>query len=183
MTLQRWHKEALGGLVIAVVFGLAGRFSGPTKVVTTEKVVTKTVVDQAAVAAAVASAKAQWAKEVKDRTVTKIIYREGKPVEKIVYVGRDTTSGGSSEAATSTTVATQTHQETSQTATETKKEEFARPNYSVGLMAKLRLGYPDTYAAQVDYRLFGPLWLAGQAQFDPKAWGQSAAFVGLKLEF
>lgn len=189
MTLQRWHKEAIGAVCIALVFGLAGRFSGPTKVVEKEKLVDKIVVDQTAITKAVAEAKTQWAKDVKDHTVVKVIYKEGKPVEKFVYVDRDTTSGGSSEAKEERNQEVDTHATEEKTQEKSKETDYARPNHAISLLGDLRLGYPDKYILSTDYRLFGSLWLTGAVQFElpnvatPSTFGKPTVYAGVKLEF
>ena len=72
----------------------AGRFAAPTKVETREVVREVQVVDEKVVEARIASARSEWERNVQDHTRVVTRYVEGKPVEKIVYVDRETQATG-----------------------------------------------------------------------------------------
>jgi hypothetical protein len=90
---SRWTWGGAAALALIGAFG-AGRYMAPTKVEerTREVVVYKT--DERAVAKAVSDARTTWEKEVRDNTRIVTKYVEGKPVERVEYRDRDTTSSG-----------------------------------------------------------------------------------------
>lgn len=154
---------AAGALGVCVLAFLGGRFSAPVKTVEKEKVVEKTVRDEDAIARAVANAKAQWAKEVQDHTVTRTIYKEGKIVEKVVFVDRDTKSSGSSEKTSEVASITATHEQTERIVKKEKITEGARPRLRLALSLPPR--YPVDFKAiapELDVRLLGTIWLGAR---------------------
>lgn len=153
-----------GGITLALVAAyLAGRFAGPTK--TVEKEVR--VLDKSMVAKAVASARAEWQREVEDRSVTTTYYGpSGKPTRKVQQKHVDLKAGGSSVASSQTDVATKAN-ETSATS---KVTERARPGWRAGVTAAWSPGQlsvaPDHYGIELDRRLFGTVWLGVRADTD-----------------
>lgn len=152
-----------GALVACVLSFLGGRFTGPTKIVEKEKVVEKTVRDESAIAKAVADAKAQWSKEVQDHTVTRTIYKEGKIVEKVVFVDRNTKSESTTETHATEETKIVTHEEVAKTVEKEKIVENARPRLRLALSLPLR--YPldlKAIAPEFDVRLLGTVWLGAR---------------------
>lgn len=146
--------SAAAGLVVAF---LAGRYTAKPA----EKVSERLVVDADAVTKALIQARAEWKKDVTDHTRVVTKYQQGKPVERVVYVDRDTSSGGSSTATTHGTTTEQTHAESVRVT-----EPAAPSRWGFALSAgwdPLRLGAKPDVTADVSYRLLGPLALYGMA--------------------
>ena len=149
-----------GGVLTALVLAfLGGRFSGPVKV--TERVITieKTIRDEEAITKAVAEARAAWDKQVKDHTITRTLYREGKVVERIVYMDRETTSSGSSSTASTTDLSVKAHEATETATLKEKITERARPRFKLALAAPPS-GPLDLRAisGEADVRVLGTIW-------------------------
>jgi hypothetical protein len=83
------------GIAVALAAGYgAGRFAAPTKVEIKERVVERQVVDEKEMARRLETAKIEWAKSVQDHSTIHVVYKDGKVVERIVYVDKDTESHG-----------------------------------------------------------------------------------------
>jgi len=185
---RRWLVTGAAALAALVIAFVAGRYSAPVKVTEREKVIERTVRDEAAIASAVASARASWQRDVQDHTITRTIYREGKPVERIVYVDRDTHSGGSSEATSSSQLQVTAHEEAQRTTEREKITESGRPGWSVGVGGLWNPGRlsarPERYDLELGRRLFGTVWIAARVEADGVT-DLKRARVGaaLRLEF
>jgi hypothetical protein len=97
ITWLRGHPRAAvaGGIGVALCAGFgAGRYSAPTKVVETERVIERQVIDEKYTASKVAEARTTWEREVVDHTRVVTKYLEGKVVERVEYRDRDTSSSG-----------------------------------------------------------------------------------------
>ena len=145
----------LAGLLLAA-FG-AGRYTAKPAEKTTERL----VVDTDALTKALTVARAEWKRETTDHTRVVTKYQQGKPIEKVVYVDRDTSSGGTSGTVTQSTTTEQTHAES------LRLVEPAAPS-RWGFMASagwdpLRLRSKPDVTLDVSYRLAGPLAVYGSA--------------------
>jgi hypothetical protein len=176
VTTRGYLIAAGAGLLALVAAFLGGRFSAPVRTVEREKVVEKSVRDEHAISQAVAEAQAAWNRSVADHTVTRTIYKEGKPVERVVYVNRETQSAGSSQVTSTVYVDRVVHEVTTQTVTETKIEEGARPGwrgaFSAGWGPDLT-AHPSTYGGELSRRLIGPVWVG--------VWGRTDKTGGVSL--
>ena len=161
MTVKEYAIAGGAGIVLFAAGGVVGRYSLPAKTVETVKTVETKVVDQDAIAKAVAFAQSEWKRDVK--TTTRVIYRDGKPVERIVY--RDASSAGSSSSGASSSSEVATHvEETKQT--ETKKVTESRASWAIEAHGAWGSAspYPDQYGGQVQFRLLGPVWIGVGAE-------------------
>jgi lactam utilization protein B len=161
--MTRYLYEAGAVLAALVVGTVGGRFSAPIKTVEKTITIEKTVRDEEAIARAVADARAQWSKEVQDHTVTRTIYKEGKIVEKVVFVDRDTRSEGSKTTTSEVDTKITTHEEATKTVEKEKVTETGRPRLAVG--ASLPPRYPvslKAVAPELDVRLLGSVWLGAR---------------------
>lgn len=183
MTLTLRQIAIVAGCVLAalVVAFLGGRRSAPVRVEERERIVTQTVVDQAAIQRAVSEAHAEWTRSATDHSTIRTVYLDGKVVEKIVYVDRDVNSGGSSGSSSNTATQVETRTVTN-TITETEKvTEFRRASWRISASAGWRLDSlalrPAIYGGEVSRRILGPVWLGAWAKTD------STAGMSLGLEF
>jgi hypothetical protein len=155
-------------LALAAAFA-AGRYAAPTKVVE------RSVLDETLVARAVANARAEWQRSITDKTVRRTIYRDGKPVERIVYVDREINSSGSSASSLATQTTASLHLATEKITTN------ARPGWRAGVTAAWSPGRlslePSRYTAEIDRRLFGTVWVGARLSTD------KTAGLSLALEF
>lgn len=156
-----WIAVGCGAVALVLAAFLIGRRTAPARVEV------RTVVDETAVTRAVEAARAEWSRDVEDHTVTRTIYREGKPTERIVYVDREVHSGG---ASTSTTTAT------SSTASTSRSEvvpALAPAGWRAGLTGTWDLRAPaqrpDRWGLEADRRLFGPVWIGVRADTSRRA--------------
>jgi hypothetical protein len=182
---------ALAALALVVLAFIVGQRSAPVKTVEKEVVVEKVVRDEQAIATAVAAAQAEWQKTVKDRTVIRVVYRDGKPVERIVYVNRDTGEGGSSSSSSSGQVEVTSHQVEERVVEREKVVTSARPGWSVaagGLWDPGQLSVsqaalePERYDLELARRIVGAFWIAVAAQTDGFTLEElERARVGLRL--
>lgn len=188
--MEKWKKIALfaGAAALALFASFtAGRYSAPTKVVEVEKEKIVQVVDQKEILKAVAHARAEWRKEVKDNTRIVYKYLDGKVIEKVVYVDRVVNSGGSSSSDSSSTGSKETHSSTT-VEKEKTKETYAntQPRFSLGVNAGLRWDdLPSslsvgtlTYEGHAGVRIVGGVW--ANVTVVPKL---KFAGVGLTLQF
>jgi hypothetical protein len=172
MTIKQWGIVSAAAILALAVSYTAGRFTAPAKVVEKEKVVEVRkdvkVVDQEAIAAAVASAQAEWKKNESVRTVTKVIYKDGKVVEKIVYRDKETQDSGSSSSssASSSTVASHSSDTSESTVTKTKEKttEYKTDRYHLSVAAFTKWDHFPTsfgdlkYEGRGEIRILGGLW-------------------------
>jgi hypothetical protein len=188
--MQKTKKYALlAGAALLALFAsfTAGRYSAPTKVVEVEKEKIVQVVDQKAILQAVAHAKAEWRKEVKDNTRVVYKYLDGKVIEKVVYVDRVVNSGGSTSSDSSTSSSTQTNSTTVVEKEKTKEVHAStQPRFSLGVNAGAQwdqlpssLSFGGlTYEGHAGVRIVGGVWanvtVVPQLKF---------AGVGLTLQF
>ena len=163
--MKRRLLIAAGAALALVLAFLAGRFASPTKTVE------RSVLDERIVAQAVANARAEWQRSIKDRTVTRTVYKDGKPLERTVYVDRETTAGGSSAASASSREQATTHAEASKVTTN------ARPGWRVSAAAgwdpKALTLKPEVYEGRVERRVLGTVWLG--------AWGRTDKTAGVSV--
>jgi DNA-binding winged helix-turn-helix (wHTH) protein len=190
MTIKQWAAIAIGAVLALGVAFTAGRYSTPAKVIERERIVTVEkevkVVDQQAIASAVAQAKADWKKDEKVRTITKTVYKEGQIVEKIVYKDRETQEGGSSSSSSATASSnTSTSTTTSETTTVKDKEKITvaqtdRWRLSLSAATKwdsLPTSFGDlTYEGRAELRLVGGLWAGVTTTPQLKLVGATLAF-------
>ncbi len=160
MTAKGYALTAGGSLLLLAASFVAGRYTAPTKTVETVKTVETKVVDQDAIAKAVAFAQAEWKRDVQVKTTVRTIYKDGKPSERIVYRDRESQASGSSTVTASTTAETKTHEATTATTEKSKTVETARASWAVQAHA----GWgavsttPDQYGGEIQFRLLGPVW-------------------------
>lgn len=156
-------RIALGAGVIVAILGafLAGRYSSRPRVEV------RTVVDESAVSRAVELARAEWTRDAEDHTVTRTIYREGRPVERIVYVDREVHSGGTSTTSATTSTAT------ASTSSSAVVPVAPPPGWRAGLAAswdpRALRARPGLWGAEVDRRIVGGLWVGARADSDRRA--------------
>ena len=172
---RRYVVIAIGGGVLVAAAWFGGRYTAPAKVETRTVTVEKSVRDEAAIASAVAQARAEWQQSVQDHTVTqtRTVYVQGKPVEKIkiVYVDRESQSGGSFDASSVVSIVTVTREETAK-ATETTRTETGAglPGWSASLgllwTPAKPTKEPTRLEAGLERRLFGTLWLGASVHAD-----------------
>lgn len=167
--------------ILAAVAGAGyavGRLHSPKSRVETKEVI-KTVVDQKAIEEAVTKAKIQWQATVKTKTKVITKYIEGKPSERIVYVDRDAASSGSSDSTTDSKKTTDTHTDTTKQTTQVTERIYQKQQLSIGVFAAKQWNTFDLsfkYGVNVDYRVWGDIWLQGIAIPQDKYIG-----LGLKL--
>ena len=144
--MRRYFPVAVAAAVGAVLGAVAGRYTAPVRTVETRVENTEAIIQ------AVAQARREWERDVK--TVTKTVYREGKPVERIVY--RDSHAAGTTSGATSVT-STSSIESRSMTVVDP-----ARPRWAIqGAVAPLD---PSRFAVEGQIRVLGPIWLGAGVQ-------------------
>lgn len=169
LNLSNYKKYAIQ-LVVLLVVGVgaftAGKYSNPAKIEIKDRIVIqeKYSVDQEEILKAVEHAKAEWKKNEKVRTVTRIIYKEGQPVEKIVYVDRETSESSNETKDSTKTDETKTKVEGETKIDHTKTRIISnQPRYALALHAFTEwhdvLNPNLKYGIQGSVRLVGPLWL------------------------
>jgi hypothetical protein len=89
-----WTWAAAAGVACGTVGYGTGRYAAPTKVLETERVVERQVIDEKYTASKVAEARTTWEREVVDHTRVVTKYLEGKIIERVEYRDRDTSSSG-----------------------------------------------------------------------------------------
>jgi hypothetical protein len=163
-------------IVLLAVSFTAGRYLAPTKTVTVEK----KVVDETAIQAAIAVAKAEWQKTIQDHTRIVTVYKDGKVIEKTVYKDVDTAASGTSNNTSNSASQTEKHEtDTNKTAT-TRAEPVLI--LSAGPMIDLK---PKNFApmieATVDWFPIRPLPVAAElsGSYRP-ATGEYTITAGIK---
>lgn len=179
--MKRYALIGVGAIAALVLAFLAGRRTAPVRVEERVKIETKTVVDQEAVARALTEAKAEWERSTKTRTTTRIVYRDGKPIEKVVYVDRDVLQTATIGIKESSETETKTHGETISTTTQDKVTTFARPTWRLAAQAgwsfDAKALRPSIFGGELSRQVLGPLWLGAWARTD------STAGLSLALEW
>jgi len=172
MTTKQWGLVALGVVLALAAAYTAGSRANPAKIIEKEKIVEVKkevkVVDQEAISFAVSQAQAEWKKNEKVRTITKILYKEGQIVEKIIYKDRETSDSGSSSSSgssgSSSSSSSTTTNESTTTTTKTKETEFKQPTWRLSLSASTKWNsLPKTaadltYEGRVERQLIGGFW-------------------------
>lgn len=180
--LKRFAVPAVCLLVGAAGGGVAGRYLGPTK--TVERVIEKVTYksDEKAISTAVEAAKVEWEKNSQDHTVTKIIYKDGKPVEKIVYVDREVQASGATVKVVEKVVEVEKKVYVDKIVEKEKIVESYRPWIAVeatGAFSLTPAWPPVAWSAMGDIRVFGPVWI-GAGVWRDSEWRPA---VKARLEF
>lgn len=164
MTLRGYAVSGVCGLVALSASFAAGRYSTPVKVIERTVTVEKTVRDEVAIAEAVASARARWQKEIRDRSrITRTFdAKTGKKTSETIARDVDTRASGETLSSSASSSSIASHEATERKEEKIKIAEGARPRLAVGLsvpaphldaLSLRQLG------AEADVRIIGTLWL------------------------
>ena len=167
----------LAALGVAVAAYFVGRSRAPVRV--EERTREVKVIDQEAIQRAVTEAHAEWSRSENVRTVTRIVYRDGKPVEKVIYRDREVAAAGRVESSSAQDTRVTTHaRDERETETVTV---YARPSWRVAGQLGWELGAPSlrpqVFGGEVSRQIVGPVWLGLWARTD------STAGLSLALEW
>ena len=183
MTVPGWLRDrrawvVLGGVGLGVAGYGAGRYAAPTKVEERERVVERLVVDEKTVEARVAAAKVTWEKDIQDHSETRVIYKDGKVVERIVYRDRDTHSEGTKVEVKTVEVVREVKVEVLREVEREKIVTRDAPRLTIG--ATVGWAGVPTYGAFAGVRILGPLTLLAQGEGGAGVW---SARAGVGLQF
>ena len=169
-------------LLLALAF-VGGRYSAPVEV--RERVTERMVMDEAAVASAVASARAEWQRETKTRVLIRTVYKDGKPAERTETRDTDSTASGASSSAAASSSASSAHAEAQKDSQ--KVTISGRPGWSVGVGGVWDPGRLDPSPSRVllslDRRVLGPVWLGASASVRPSSSLDPLVGVSARVEW